>query len=39
MLKTSFLTSEPIISKVRALLGLRNETDFGSLTNDKITHP
>ena len=37
MLKTPFHTSEPLIDKVRALLGHRNETDFGPLTNDKIT--
>ena len=37
MLKTPFHTSEPLINKVRALLGHGNETDFGPLTNDKIT--
>ena len=37
MLKTPFLTSELLVSKVRALLGIINETDFGLLTNDKLT--
>ena len=38
MLKTPFHTSEPLISKVWALLGFGNDVDFGPLPSDRITY-